>query len=148
MNDKILFKGMRFYAYHGVHTEEKKLGQPYEVDVAVHMDLRTAGRTDRLEDTLDYGEVYQMVDRLMQEQAYNLVETVAEQIAARILQTFSRVQEVNVRVIKPTPPIPGHYEHVAVDIHRTSGEYVPAGGDDQDDPYEQSGKKDQDGVGA
>lgn len=116
--DKIIFQGMEFYAYHGVYEEENKLGQSYIVDLEVYMDLRQAGQSDRLEDTLDYAQLYEIIQKFMAEETVQLIETVAEQIAARILTSFPAIEQVMVRVTKPSPPIPGHYRGVAVEINR------------------------------
>lgn len=117
--DKILFSKMQFYSYHGVFPEEAKLGQLFYVDLEVGLDLRAAGQNDSLEDTLNYAELYQLSKKLLEEERYKLIETIAEQLAARILMQFVQVKEVVVRVTKPTPPIAGHYESVAVEIRRS-----------------------------
>ncbi|MDQ0340667.1 dihydroneopterin aldolase [Caldalkalibacillus uzonensis] len=116
---------MQFYAYHGVFAEENKLGQSYIVDVEAYLDLSAAGQSDRLEDTIDYSLIYQLVQGIMARKVYRLVEAVAEDIAGQILDTFEQVQAVKVKVTKPTPPIPGHYAGVAVEIKRNRD----AGGD-------------------
>nr|WP_042683848.1 dihydroneopterin aldolase [Caldalkalibacillus thermarum] len=116
--DKIVFQGMRFYAYHGVFAEENTLGQPYLVDVEAYLDLRKAGQSDRLEDTIDYSLIYRLVQEIMEKKVYRLVEAVAEDIASQLLRTFPQVEEVKVKVTKPTPPIPGQYAGVAVEIRR------------------------------
>jgi dihydroneopterin aldolase len=112
---------MRFYAYHGVYPEENRLGQTYVVDVEASLDLRPAGQSDRLEETIDYSGLYQLVERVVTGHVYRLVEAVAEAIAGQILSTYPQVREVKVRVTKPHPPIRGHYDGVAVEIkrHRT-----------------------------
>lgn len=117
--DKILINKMQFYGYHGVFPEESKLGQPFYVDLEVYLDLQKAGLSDTLADTLNYAELYQLSKELVEGERYQLIEAVAEQLAARILQRFFQVQEVVVRITKPTPPIPGHYDSVAVEIRRS-----------------------------
>lgn len=117
--DKIIFNKMQFYGYHGVFPEEAKLGQLFYVDVELYLDLRAAGASDRLEDTVNYAELYQLSKQLLERERYQLIEAVAEHLAARILKQFNRVQEVLVRITKPTPPIAGHYESVAVELRRS-----------------------------
>jgi dihydroneopterin aldolase len=116
--DKILFQGMQFYAYHGVFSEENKLGQTYLVDLEVYMDLRPAGESDQLEKTINYGHLYELVQKIVQGETYNLIETIAEKVASQALETFKQMNEIVVRVTKPNPPIPGHYNAVAVEIRR------------------------------
>lgn len=116
--DKIYVTGMEFYGYHGVFPEEAVLGQRFYVDVTVSVDLKEAGETDRLEYTVHYGEIYQLCKEIVEGKPYKLVEAVAEKIAAGILKGFPLVMETTIKVVKPDPPIPGHYKSVAVEITR------------------------------
>lgn len=116
--DKIYFNGMAFYGYHGVYPEENKLGQRYQVDLELFLDLAPAGLSDDLKDTINYAEVYQLCKQVVEDERFQLVERVAQQIAERSLAQFPLLVELMVRVVKPDPPIPGHYESVAVEIRR------------------------------
>ncbi len=116
--DTIFFKGMTFYGYHGVYPEETRLGQRFVVDLELGLDLAPAARTDDLNQTVDYGRVYQVVRELVEGKPCRLVETLAERIADALLAGFP-VEEVRVRVTKPNPPIPGHYDAVGVEIRRS-----------------------------
>lgn len=116
--DKIFVNQMEFYGYHGVFPEETKLGQRFVVDLMVLVDLKKAGDSDKLEYSVNYGELYQVCKDVVEGQPFKLVEAVAEKIAKEVLQQFSLVSEVTVKVIKPDPPIPGHYRSVAVEITR------------------------------
>ncbi len=109
---------MQFYGYHGVFQEENRLGQRFTVDLAVSVDLQKAGETDELEYSVNYGELYQVCKDIVEGKSYKLVEAVAEKIAASVLSEFPLVSDVTVKVIKPDPPIPGHYQSVAVEITR------------------------------
>ncbi|WP_158738494.1 dihydroneopterin aldolase [Alteribacillus sp. YIM 98480] len=116
--DKIFLKGMQFYAYHGVFREENKLGQRFQVDLIMEADLSEAAAEDDLKKSVNYAEAHQAVKEIVEGQTYDLVESVAESISANILKQFPIVAEVTVKVIKPDPPIPGHYEYVAIEITR------------------------------
>lgn len=109
---------MEFYGYHGVFPEETRLGQRFKVDLVVSLDLKKAGETDSLEESVNYGELFQVCKEIVEGKPYKLVEAVAEKIAADILLKFPLIDETNVKVIKPDPPIPGHYQSVAVEITR------------------------------
>lgn len=109
---------MEFYGYHGVFPEENRLGQRFAVDLTVSVDLSKAGETDELEHSVNYGELYQVCKEIVEGKPYKLVEAVAEQIASSVLEQFALVHDVTVKVIKPDPPIPGHYQSVAVEIMR------------------------------
>ncbi|MHB8172472.1 MAG: dihydroneopterin aldolase [Thermincolia bacterium] len=115
--DKILLKDMEFYGYHGVLPEEKRLGQRFIIDLEMYGDLREAGLTDDLRYTINYAEVYQLVEKLVAGEKFDLIEALAEGIAMRILGNFP-VAGVLVRVKKPQAPIPGKFAWVGVEIYR------------------------------
>ncbi len=115
--DILRLKNMRFYAYHGVLPEEKRLGQRFEVDLEVRVDLRKAGLSDRLEDTLDYSQLFRLVQEVVTGERFNLIEALAERIAQKTAESFP-VCELTVRVRKPNPPSPAHFDGVEVEIHR------------------------------
>lgn len=105
--DEIFLEGMRFYAFHGVNAEERALGQRFTVDVALAVDLRAAGRSDDLGDTVSYSAVFKLVRRIVEGEPRNLLEAVAEAIAAGILAEFAPVARVTVTVRKPEAPLRG-----------------------------------------
>jgi len=110
---------MEFYGYHGVFPEENKLGQVFIVDLIVELDLKNAGQTDDLNHTINYAQLYEVCQKIVEGRSYKLIEAVAEKIASEVLQSFSSVSSCTVKVIKPNPPIKGHYESVAVEIVRS-----------------------------
>lgn len=116
--DKIYVNGMEFYGYHGVLAEETKLGQRFRVDLMVELDLSKAGETDDLTHTVNYAMLYNRCKEIVEGQPFKLIEAVAENIAKEILSTFKAVQTCTVKLIKPDPPIRGHYKDVAVEITR------------------------------
>ncbi|MGM8366115.1 dihydroneopterin aldolase [Virgibacillus sp. W0181] len=116
--DKITLNNMQFYGYHGLFPEENKLGQRYNVDAVLHVSLKKPGTTDDMNDSIDYGHVYQVVQQVVEGKAKNLIEAVAELIATRLLETFDKLEACTVKVVKPDPPISGHYDSVAVEIYR------------------------------
>jgi len=105
--DEILLEGMHFYAYHGVNPEERSLGQRFMVDVILAVDLRPAGQSDHLDDTVSYSAVYKLVRRIVEGEPRNLIEAVAESIASHILESFPPVEHVTVTVRKPEVPMKG-----------------------------------------
>jgi 7,8-dihydroneopterin aldolase/epimerase/oxygenase len=116
--DKILLTNMQFYGFHGLLPEENKLGQRFNVDLELFLDTRNAGTLDEMEQSIDYSKAYQHVKKIVEGKAKNLIEAVAETIAEDLLTSFHLLQACRVKVIKPDPPIPGHYESVAVEIYR------------------------------
>lgn len=116
--DKIILNDMQFYGYHGLFPEENRLGQRFYVSVELFLDLTNPGKTDNMNDSIDYGLVYQYVQQIVEGEAKKLVEAVAEEIAERLLSAFSLLTACKITVTKPDPPIPGHYRSVAVEILR------------------------------
>ncbi|MGF1453050.1 MAG: dihydroneopterin aldolase [Opitutales bacterium] len=116
--DRILLQNLVFRGNHGVLPEETSLGQRFEVDVCLHADLRSAGVSDDVSQTVNYAEVYERVRRVVTEQPRQLIEAVAEAIAAAVLADFARVARVDVTVRKPAAPIPGVFDSVAVTLNR------------------------------
>lgn len=116
--DKIFLSEMEFYGYHGVLEEETKLGQRFIVTAELSLNLQRAGKTDDLIFTVNYAEVYESIKEIVEGRPFQLIEALAEAIATKILTTFSLVEQCKIKVIKPNPPINGHYRHVAVEITR------------------------------
>lgn len=116
--DKIYLNEMEFYGYHGVLPEETRLGQRFRVNVIAETDFQEAGRTDNLELTVSYVDIYSLCRKIVEGKPFKLIEAVAEHIASQILLDFPKIERVNVKVIKPDPPIQGHYQSVAVEITR------------------------------
>src|SRR5699024_3767567 len=116
--DKIILTNMQFFGYHGLLPEENKLGQRFNVDVELFFDLKKAGETDNMNESVDYGHVFDIVKNVVEGKAKNLIESVAEEIAKQLLVTFNLLEACTVKVLKPDPPIAGHYESVAVEIYR------------------------------
>ena len=99
--DRILLEGMVFHGRHGTLPAERELGQPFVVDVELRLDLRPAGLSDDLAQTVDYGQVHRRVREIVEGSPANLTETVAERIATAILGDHPPVEAVRVRVVKP-----------------------------------------------
>ena len=105
--DRILLQGMIFNGYHGTLAAERDLGQPFVVDIDLHCDLRAAGLADDLTQTVDYSEVYRQARAIVEGQPVSLTETLAERIAAAVLDQHSLVERVRVRVAKPNVRLDG-----------------------------------------
>lgn len=119
--DKIMLSRMEFYGYHGVFPEENKLGQRFVVDVELRMPLEKPGRSDQLEDSVNYAEAYAIIKNQVQGKPFQLIEALAESIASELLRHYTVIQEVLVRVTKPNPPFENYSDGVAVEITRRQG---------------------------
>lgn len=111
-------QGMQFYGYHGALAEEQQLGQRFEVNLEMYLDLGLAGRTDDLQKTVSYADVYTLIKKIVENKKFKLIESVAEAIALQVLDNFP-INKVTVQVRKPQAPIPGVFDYMAVEIDRT-----------------------------
>jgi dihydroneopterin aldolase len=114
--DIINIQKIRAYGYIGYFPEEKRLGQWFEVNLRLTTDLSLAGKSDRLEDTVNYAEAVAMVQTIIKTETFDLIERLAEAIADQIL-TLDRVMGVQVQVIKE-PPIPDFDGRIIIEINR------------------------------
>jgi dihydroneopterin aldolase len=117
--DKVIMKGMRFFGRHGVLPQERELGQVFEVDVELFLDLNAAGEKDDLSLTVSYADVFGLVEEVVAGGSFSLIEAMAHRIALLILERFRPVQKVAVTVKKPSAPIQGTFEYMAAQIART-----------------------------
>ncbi|MDI9635374.1 dihydroneopterin aldolase [Geitlerinema splendidum] len=126
--DCIHITGIRSYGYTGLLPEEQVLGQWFEVELTLWLDLSVAGESDRLEDTLDYCGIITGVQQQMSTAKYALIERLASAIASNILQRSAQPQshppitQVKVRLTKLTPPIPNFGGTVSIELTRRYGE--------------------------
>ncbi|AGK95353.1 2-amino-4-hydroxy-6-hydroxymethyldihydropteridine diphosphokinase [Clostridium pasteurianum] len=116
--DKIFIKDFEIFANHGVFNEEKNLGQKFILSIEFGMDLRKAGVTGDLKETVNYGELCLKIEKEFTKEKYDLIETAAEKIAEFILLEYERVKSVKLLLKKPWAPIGKHVEYAAVEIER------------------------------
>ncbi|UWG97741.1 dihydroneopterin aldolase [Dehalobacter sp. DCM] len=115
-SNAIHISGMAFYAYHGVLPEEEILGQRFIVDVDIYLNEHF-GTDDNLANTVNYAEVYMAVKDIVLSERYQLIETLAEKIAADIIARFT-CNKVRVEVHKPNAPVPGIFKDISVEVIR------------------------------
>ena len=99
--DRILLEGMVFHGHHGTLPAERELGQPFVVDIELHLDLQPAGLSDDLTQTVDYSEVHRQAKKIVEGPPVSLTETLAERIADTVLGDFPTVDTVRIKVAKP-----------------------------------------------
>lgn len=110
---------MEFEGRHGVGDEERADLQSFELDVELTLDLREAGTSDDLEQTVDYSTVFERCRTIVEERSFHLLEGIAEAVAADLLSGFPRLESVIVRVRKPGVPIDGVLDYAGVEIQRS-----------------------------
>jgi dihydroneopterin aldolase len=116
--DAVVLKGITAKGYHGVFDHERRDGQPFVVDLVLHLDLQPAGTSDDLSRTAHYGELAELVHGIIAGDPFDLIEALAETIAAAVLEAFP-VHAVDVTVHKPKAPIEVPFGDVAVTLRRS-----------------------------
>ncbi len=115
--DAIVLEGIEVPAALGVSAAERRMRRPVRVDLEVGCDLRTAGESDRIRDTLDYALIYDAVEEVAGHREHRLVEALAENVAAAILDRFP-IDWVTV-VVRKAKPLAGVLDYTGVRISRT-----------------------------
>lgn len=116
--DIIRIDNLEVYAYHGVYDEEKEKGQYFYVNAELYTNTRKAGMNDDLDSSTNYGTVCDFIHDFMIKYTYDLIETVAEQLAQALLLEFKLVKSVLLEIRKPHAPIEKEFESVSVEIER------------------------------
>ncbi|UCG40903.1 MAG: dihydroneopterin aldolase [Acidimicrobiia bacterium] len=119
MSDAIVLTGIAAAGRHGVFDHERATGQRFLADLTLEINLSAAGRTDDLDETVDYGAIADAVVEVLAGPPFALIEAVAEAIAARVLEDWPQVDAVEVTVHKPDAPISQEFADVAVRIRRS-----------------------------
>ena len=117
--DRIELRGLRSVGTHGVLVEEQERAQPFEVDLDLDVDLRPAGVSDALADTVDYGAVADVVAATVSgDRSYSLLEALAWHVADAVLDVDRRITGVTVALRKLRPPLAVDIETVGVRVVR------------------------------
>lgn len=117
--DKIIIKGFKLYAYHGVNPEEKVDGQQFEIDLIAYLGLDMPCHTDNVEDTVSYAKIIKTIRRVFTAEKYDLLEKASQVIADAVLEEYPQIKEVTVTLKKPFAPIKADFDYVAVEITRS-----------------------------
>ncbi|KQT77289.1 dihydroneopterin aldolase [Methylobacterium sp. Leaf466] len=126
MTDHILVERIAVFAYHGLLAEEARIGQRFYISLDCTLDLGPAGRSDAVAATVSYADLTAVVVRIATERRFDLIEALAEVIAATLLDGFPLLDGVTVRVDKPSAPVPAVIDGVSVVIARQRRSAVPA----------------------
>ncbi|MBA2515356.1 MAG: dihydroneopterin aldolase [Solirubrobacterales bacterium] len=109
--------GLSLYTHHGVTAAEREVGQRLVLDIRFEVGEPDALVTDRVEDTVDYGEVCQVVALIAQQRSYKTLERLCAVIADRLASQFA-AESVYVKAAKPEPPLPLPVEEISVEVWR------------------------------
>lgn len=116
--DKILIRGLRIFAFHGVNPEEKEAGQLFIIDLTAYLDLQQACKADDLENTVSYAKIIKTVRRVMQSRKNDLLEFTAQQVIDAVFAEYPPIQRIEIVLKKPDAPIRADFDYVAVELTR------------------------------
>lgn len=111
----ISIEGMEFFAYHGCFTEEQLIGTWFMVDLFLEVDTTTAEQSDRLEETVNYLSVYQLVKSEMMINS-KLLEHVGRRILTAVRNKFPTVEHARLKIRKMNPPLGGKMDFVSLTL--------------------------------
>ncbi len=118
MPDRIIIRGAQFHGKHGVSPEERAIGGRVIVDVEMEYDLSLAGASDNIADTVNYADVFKTVRAHVEDQNFQLLESLAYRIVEALMARFP-ARAVTVYVRKQPPPIRGIVESAGVEIRKS-----------------------------
>ena len=116
--DKIIVRGLKIFAYHGVNPEEKQDGQNFVFDIDAYVDIGSACESDGIDDTVSYAKVVKTVRRVFTAEKYDLIERAAQVIADAVLDEYESIFKVEITLKKPNAPIKADFDYVGVTIVR------------------------------
>jgi len=125
MTGRITLSNMVFYGYHGDLPEENTLGQRFVIDLVLTLDIAQAAETDHLRHTVDYTRVYGICRETVEKERFKLIEALAGHVINRILEACPIVDAVTITIKKPSVPIAGILDHVAVETSQTRADRLP-----------------------
>lgn len=120
--EKIIIKGLKIFAYHGVNPEEKTDGQNFVLDITAELDTEKAYLNDNVEDTVSYAKIIKTAIAVFTEKSYDLIETAAHTVGTEIMKTYPKIEKVTVLLKKPEAPIKAEFDYVAVEETLTRGQ--------------------------
>ena len=122
-NDKIIVKGLHCSVRVGVKKEEQEVKRNCELDFWIYFDLSAAGKTDDLDQTVNYSKIIDIVQKLSQTVQYKLLEAFAYRLFEEIFKNTA-ARRVRLRVKKMNPPIEARFEYVGVEFVRTREDFI------------------------
>ena len=116
--DRIILRDLGFYGYHGLFSEEERLGQRFFVDLECGVDLTAPGETDAIGHTVSYADIYDVVKATFEGQRTKLIESLGQNIVTALFARFDDINWIIIRIRKPEAPIAMVRGEAAVELHR------------------------------
>jgi len=112
---EVEIRGLSIYTHHGVTDAEQEVGQRMEFDLTLEVPHCDAVLTDRVEDTVDYSEVCDIVALAATERSHRTLERLCQVVGERLMERFD-CESVRVRAAKPEPPVPYTVQEAGVEV--------------------------------
>ncbi|MCT8998493.1 dihydroneopterin aldolase [Chelativorans intermedius] len=112
----IRMKNCAFFARHGVHDEEETLGQRFYVDAELAVEPGRPLEEDSIEDTVDYGVAFSVIQEIITGKRRFLIEALALEVAKALTRRFPQIKHAAITIRKPNAPVPGVLDHVEVTV--------------------------------
>ena len=119
----IRLKNMTFYGYHGVYDFEKEKGTDFEIDLELFTSLLKSSKSDNIEDTINYEDIYELVKKAFKSKSYFLLEKLADSISMSIFKEH-KIDKLIIRVRKINAPLNGKLDSVEIELKREKSDYV------------------------
>ena len=120
--DCIRIKSLKVKARHGVYEFERKKDGTFELDIEIYLPLEKSGKSDKLEDTIDYDNIVSIATKAFVEKDYDLVEAAAESVCGKLLDVLN-IFKVILRVRKPHAPINADFDTIEVELIRKNEDF-------------------------
>ncbi len=117
MDMYILLKDLKFYAHHGVDSQETTVGAYFTINLKIKTDFTNAMRTNALEDTVSYADIFNAVKEEMRLPS-QLLEHASCRILQRLFRDFPSIASIHIELIKDNPPIGAECSGVGVEIYQ------------------------------
>ncbi len=114
---RITLEGLEFFAFHGYYDEEQKIGNKYGVDISVETSLEKAGHDDKLSETINYQDLYNIV-RLEMKKPSRLLENIGDRIMRSVFNEFPLITYIEIAIYKFNPPIGGICKRAVVSMSK------------------------------
>jgi len=116
--DRIILRDLGFYGYHGLFSEEERLGQRFFVDLECGVDLTAPGETDAIGHTVSYADIYDVVKATFEGRRTKLIEALGQNIVTSLFERFEDINWIVIRIRKPEAPIAMVRGEAAIELHR------------------------------
>ncbi len=122
--DEIIIKGLKLKGKHGCFAEERNEFRDFEVSMKLSLDLNTAAKTDKLEDTIDYPAAMGIAEGVLMGESVRLIEKLADTIAQRLFERFALLQVAEIEVVKLGVDVGYCFDKISVKIQRKRDFYI------------------------